>query len=283
MTARPAAVALLAVLSVATPAAIADVGAPDDSIQTAFGPLRSGTWYAGTFKSAVDVDYLAIAVPQAPAAVHVDVANTIAECMSPDLTGCPIWATLIDAGAMQVGGEGSSAGTGPVTAGGSDAIDWTFAQPGTYYLAMDSAGDLPTYAVRQVTISPPPSGGLPAGGGNTSGQSGSGGADRSAPASLVVSRRQRGDAVRCRIVVRRALRRLTLSVRRGDGTTFQSLRLGAVGAGRRVVALRLAPAGRRALARHGRLPLTVHMIAVPQAGSRLIVGRPVTLVNRPAR
>ena len=59
--------------------------------------------------------------------------------MSLELTGCPVYGTLLDAGGAQLGGEDSGAGTGPVTDDSpADVIDWTFATPGRYYLAMDA-------------------------------------------------------------------------------------------------------------------------------------------------
>jgi hypothetical protein len=67
-----------------------------------------------------------------------------------------------------------------------------------------------------------------------------------------------------------------------NGVTISSASFTAVRAGRRTVALRLDRAARRALARAGRLALTVRMVAVPATGSRLVVRRSLTLV-RPAR
>jgi hypothetical protein len=278
--------------------AMADVAGPDDSTQQAFGPMQPATWYAGAFKSEGDVDYLAIRIEEPNLALHVDVENTVSPCQSAWLNGCPVWGTLIDAQGTQVGGEGSPAGTGEVDAGASDVIDWTFATAGAYYLAMDSAGDLPTYRVRQIATPPAPAGAGGAGGGGgqggDSGTPGTGSSGAGAPggegsgsspplpaASLVVASRQRGAAVRARLLVRRALRRLTLTVGRPGGPALASLRLASVRAGRRMVVLRLGPAGRRALARAGRLRLTVRLVAVPSSGSRVVLRRGVIL-DRPA-
>ncbi len=267
-------------------AADADVAGPDDSIQQAFGPLAPATWYAGQFKGDGDVDYLAVRVQEPSLTLHVDVENTVSPCMSVWLNGCPIWATFIDGQSLQVGGEGSSAGTGQVDAGASDVIDWTFAAPGTYFLAMDSAGDLPTYRVRYLATAPPAYGpggaGGPGAGGEPPGAGAGGGAGSATTpaASLTVTRRQRGNVVRARIVVRRPLRSLTVSVGRTGAKAYATRRLTAVRAGRRTVVLRLGPAGRRALARAGRLRLAVRLVAVPVAGSRLILRRAVIL-DRP--
>ncbi len=283
MTRSRAAIALVAAAlaagALATPAALGDVAGPDDSVQQAFGPIQPGTWYAGAFVRSDDVDHLAIGVPLANTLVHVDVENTVNPCTSPDLTGCPIWATLVDAAGQQVGGEGSSAGTGRVDAGGSDVVDWTFTVPGTYFLAMDSAGDLPTYRVRHTTTTPAPAV-RPARPVGTPSEPAGSGPSAGAAATLSLARRQRATAVRARIAVRRPLRRLTLAVVR-NGTTITSTSFTAVRAGSRTVTLRLGPSARRALTRAGRLALTVRMVAVPVTGSRLVVRRAVTLV-RPA-
>jgi hypothetical protein len=257
-------------------------------------------WYPGAFTSADDVDYLAIRVEAPALALHVDVENTVSPCTSVWLNGCPVWGTLIDAQGTQIGGEGSSAGTGQVDAGTSDVIDWTFDAAGTYFLAMDSAGDLPSYRVRQIATVPAPAGSGTAGG--QGGQGGTGGIGQPAPAtgnagesgsttsgagdgsspvlpaaSLLVTTRQRGTVVRARVAVRRLLRSLTLSVARPGGVALASLRLPSVRAGRRTVALRLGARGRRALARARRLRLTLRLVAVPTVGSRLVLRRAVIL------
>lgn len=149
-------VACVAALACAAPA-VADVAGPDDSLATAYGPMTPGVTVAGTFKSPTDVDYLSFVVSSPNTAVHFDIANTATSCSSPDgPAGCAVWGTLIDGQQQQLGGEGSSAGTAEVDAGGRDVIDWTIATPGTYYLAMDSGGSLPSYTAR---LAPPtPSG-----------------------------------------------------------------------------------------------------------------------------
>jgi hypothetical protein len=308
MTPLRAVVALLGTAALAAmfagSTATADVAGPDDSIQQAFGPLQPATWYAGAFKSDGDVDYLTIGVAEPNLVLHVDVENTVSPCQSMWLNGCPVWGTLIDAQGTQVGGEGSAAGTAEVDAGASDVIDWTFATAGTYYLAMDSAGDLPTYRVRQVaTVPAAPGPGSAAGGGQaggsgtppapgspgsgagagTSGGEGSGSSPPLPATSLVVASPQRGTAVRARLLVRRALRRLTVTVGRPGGPALASLRLTSVRAGRRHVALRLGPAGRLALARAGRLRLTVRLVAVPSSGRRLVLRRGVILDRSSSR
>jgi hypothetical protein len=250
--------------------AVADVAGPDDSIATAYGPLVAGTTYSGTFKSETDVDYLAFDVPKGGQEVHFDVANTVSGCMSVNLTGCPIYATLVTGAGQQVGGEGSSAGTAAVPEGARDVIDWTFDAPGRYFVAMDSDGDGPTYTISlrpattsgTTTTTPP----------------------RPAPiASLRVTTPQRGTTVRARLNVGRALRRLTVRLERAgasqSATPVAVARLASVPAGRRTISLRLNARARADLARRGKLALRVRVVAVPDGGATQILQRPVR-VNR---
>ena len=147
-----AGICLLAALAVAAPA-FADVSGPDDSPEQAYGPLEPGKSVSGRFTRPDDVDYLSFRVTEARTPVHFSVRNTLSSCSSPDgPAGCGVWGTLIDGNRQQLGGEGSSAGTGEVDAGRSDVIDWVVATPGTYYLVLDSGGSLPSYTVR---LSPP--------------------------------------------------------------------------------------------------------------------------------
>ena len=222
------------------------------------------------------MDYLAVRVQQPNLALHVDVENTVSPCMSVWLNGCPIWATFIDGQSLQVGGEGSSAGTGQVDAGSSDVIDWTFAVA-RHLLPRDGQRRRPA------DLSRPLHGDVPGGSTGPARQRRAerrGRDDHPRRVSLTVTRRQRGTVVRAGIVVRRELRSLTVSVGRTGAKAYATQRLTAVRAGRRTVALRLGPAGRRALARAGRLRLTVRLVAVPVAGRRLILRRAVIL-DRP--
>jgi hypothetical protein len=125
-------------------------GAPNSSIATAAGPVGSGITYSGRFEGADDVDYYSFATTRDNATLHITVRNTVASCASGG--NCHIYATLIDPAGKQLGGEGSTAGTGPVGFAGSgygtDAIDWTFPAAGRYLLVFDSEGDLPSYQFR---------------------------------------------------------------------------------------------------------------------------------------
>jgi hypothetical protein len=261
-----------AIVALLLPAAlaVADVAGPDDSIGQAYGPLVSGTPYSGTFKSETDVDYLAFDVARAGQAVHFDVVNTVSGCMSVNLTGCPIYATLVTAAGQQVGGEGSSAGTAAVPEGAGDAIDWTFDAPGRYFVAMDSDGDGPTYTI-SMRVAAAPAGTVPAA--------------RRPPAigSLRVTTPQRGSIVRARLNVGRALRALTVRLERAGAARTASpvavARLAAVAPGRRTVSLRLNARARADLARRGRLALRVHVVALPDGGATQVLLRHVR-VNR---
>ncbi|MGI8802292.1 MAG: hypothetical protein ACR2KV_08990 [Solirubrobacteraceae bacterium] len=265
-------------------AAAADVGGPDDSIAQAFGPLAAGTLYSGSFVSPTDVDYLAFDVTQPGETLHFDVANTVHGCLSVDLTGCPVYATLIDGQGLQLGGEGSSAGTGPVTEdAATDVIDWTFDATGVYYVAVDSGGDLPTFTV-QYRVAGPGGGGR--GGGGAGAGTGKPGRAPGGPGSrsgrpialLRVSFARHGAVLRAQLKIGRALRSLTVRLEQA-GRAVAVAQVGAVAAGRRTVTLRLDAATRRALARSGR-PLRLSVGAVPVVGETQTIRRPVHLPRR---
>jgi hypothetical protein len=144
-------VATIACLASAPSAGGEIVGSgPDESISQAFGPLTFGVTYSGAFSTPDDVDYLSFTVT-AGQSIHVTVSNTLRHCVSPDDDACPVYATLMDGTDQQVGGSASSAGTIATTAD-TETINWTFASGGTYYVVMESNGNLtngsPTYTVR---------------------------------------------------------------------------------------------------------------------------------------
>lgn len=246
-------------------AARADVAGPDDSIGQAFGPLVAGMSYSGAFKSATDVDYLALDVTAAGQALHFDVTNTVRGCGFPNFAGCPVYATLIDGQGQQLGGEGSAAGTGPVTTdSSSDVIDWTFAAPGRYYVAMDSDGDLPTYSLRYRVL-----------------DAGNASVDSARPPIISLRvLRQRGAVVRARMNVGRALSAAVVWLQDAGRRAVAVKSLGAVGAGKRTVKLRLDARTRRALARRGRLTLRLRVAAAPVTGTTQTVRRIVHLARR---
>ena len=134
--------------------AVADVAGPDDTIATAYGPLVAGACPTAGRSRARPTSTTSPSTCKAGDKLHFDVVNTVSGCTSVNLTGCPIYATLVTLAGQQVGGEGSSAGTAAVAQGRSDAIDWTFDAPGRYFVAMDSDGDGPTYTIRYRVVPP---------------------------------------------------------------------------------------------------------------------------------
>ncbi len=169
------AVVLLGLLLTATcpSVALADVAGPDESVSQAYGPLQSGSAHSGAFASANDVDYLSVVVATAGQTLNFGVQNTTQVCNDPYAAGCPVYATLMDSSGMnQLGGDGSGAGT-IATSGDTETFSWTFTQPGTYYLLMESDGDLspgsPSYAVSLTSTNAPASSGSSGGSGAPAG------------------------------------------------------------------------------------------------------------------
>ncbi len=144
----PAILASLALGAVAAPSAVAHFnGGSNSSISTATGPIGSGVTYSGRFGSSGDTDYYYFTTTRDNVSLRFTIRNTLSSCSGK--SNCQLYATLVSTGGQQLGGEGSSAGTGPVGFAGSgystDHIDWTFGPAGRYILAFDSDGDLPTY------------------------------------------------------------------------------------------------------------------------------------------
>lgn len=259
-----AAVCLLAILTLAGPAA-ADVTGPDDSLAQAYGPLRPGVDVPGAFTGSDDVDYLSFRTTAPDTAVHITVTNTTGSCTSPDgPSACAVWGTLIDAGQQQLGGDGSSAGTDEVDAGATDVIDWMIAVPGTYYLAMDSGGSLPSYTVRldqPVAAAPAP-----------------------APVSGLAARSARhGTAVLVSFTAGRTLRSVTavlaLRTRGHRSATAGRGTLTDVPAGHATLTLNVGAAARRALARsgHHRVRLALRVTGVADGAPPAVFTRAVLL------
>jgi hypothetical protein len=149
-----------------TPSAIAHFnGKPNSSISSATGPIGAGVTYSGRFGGSGDVDYYYFVTTRDNVALHFSVRNTLSSCKGGG--NCQIYATLVSTAGQQLGGEGSTAGTGPIGYAGSgyptDTIDWTFGPAGRYILVFDSDGGTPTY---QFAIDPSDgvAPGIPAGG-----------------------------------------------------------------------------------------------------------------------
>ncbi|MEJ7750677.1 MAG: hypothetical protein WKF32_04400 [Thermoleophilaceae bacterium] len=140
--------ASIALGAVAAPFAVAHFnGASNSSSASATGPIGSGVVYSGRFGSSEETDYYYFTTTRDNVFVRFTIRNTLSSCSGE--SNCQLYATLLSTNGQQLGGEGSSAGTGPVGYAGSgystDTIDWTFGPAGRYILAFDSDGDLPTY------------------------------------------------------------------------------------------------------------------------------------------
>jgi len=240
-------------------------GTPDESIPEAYGPMAPGTAYSGAFDNTSydDVDYLAFRVTQAGQTLEFTVANTTSPCNDPDEAGCPVYATLMDDTDQQVGGDSSSAGT-VATAGDLEQIDWTFAQPGTYYLLMESNGDeapgSPSYTVGYTVLG----GSVPAG--------------NPAPVlkSLTVARRQHGSAVLGRLVLGQPVAVLQARLVAGH-RLVRMLTQRAVSSGAHRLRLPLPGYWRARLKRAHSLALVLRLTLVTASGRRLSYRRPVTV------
>jgi hypothetical protein len=246
--------ALTAAALAAPASALANInGQPASSRAIAF-PMTAGVTYSGDFQSQTETEYLSFKVPQAGVSLHFAVRNTTASCNNPSSeTPCPVFATLVDSNAQQVGGEGSSAGTGQVNAGSSDVIDWTFAKPGTYWVAVDSSGDFPTFTVsyKQVKTAPVLS-------------------------SLLAHSPQRGTVVRGVARTTRACKRVVARLVRGSATLGHTV-LRNVPKGRVKIAVRLNRTGRLLLSSKHKLRLKLVVVATASGGGSASRSRFVTL------
>jgi hypothetical protein len=279
---------LLALLAAGARADIAGAG-PDETIQQAYGPLSPSVTYSGAFSNPDDVDYLAVKVTTAGQSFHFTVSNTTPSCVSPDDDYCPVYATLMDQQNQQVGGDNSDAGT-IATVADSETIDWTFAQPGTYYVLMESNGNLapgePRYTVSFTT-----SGGSGMGGGGSSGtggggSSGTGGGGSSSTggsgSTVKVARHQRGPTVVASVTLASAAARLEASLyalRGSHRRRFTHTSRRHLAAGQHRLALRLPARYRRELRYRHHLSLLVRITVLSDAGVRQTYSAPVTLTS----
>lgn len=261
-----AATLLSLVVALGAPAAAAAEvagGGPDETAAQAYGPLTPGVPYSGAFAGGSDVDYLSLAVTQAGETLGFSVQNTTRSCQDPNGAGCPVYATLMDSsGQNQLGGSSSDAGT-IATSGDTESFAWRFATPGTYYVLMESNGDLPagspSYTLRLTSGAAPPP----------------------LLRSLSASLNRRGTAVTVSVRLGQAAARLRaeLDARRVDGSTApiaaRTARGLPVGAHRLVLSLP-APYVRR-LATGRRLTLLLRITVRPQAGRSRVYTRRLTL------
>ena len=239
--------------------------------------MQMGVEYSGAFKSDNDLDHVLFSVASPGSTLQFVVTNTYGGCGPNDY--CPIWGTLLDTAGRQLGGEGSGAGTGPVGPSTSDSIVWTFPAAGNYILVLEGNGDLATYRFRADVTN--------AGGGG-------GGGNGTPPAPPQITRlhsagSQRGAAVRARLTLRPAARRVTASLV-ADGRRFGRsravrvgyLRRGSVGPGAVSLRIPLFAHVRRAMARLKSLRVTL-VVRVTRPGLRPIVLRLAVLLKSPPR
>ena len=266
MRVRAAAFLALAAVAAVPAGARAEVvsGTPDETIQQAYGPIVTNKTYSGGFDDASydDVDYLAFKVASAGESFVFTVTNTTQSCNDPDQTSCPVWATLMDSNNQQVGGDTSSAGTDAVTAGNVEKVNWTFAQPGTYYVLMESNGDeapgSPSYTISFTSSSPAP-----------------------VLSYLSVPPHQRGTSVGARFVLGQPAGSVvaTLLALQSGGrqTPVTSVRRFNLAAGSRRLTIRLPAKWRRTLARNHHLSLLLKLRVVSAAGQRASKSRRFSL------
>jgi hypothetical protein len=252
---------------------------PGDSLSSPAGPMQFGVQYSGGFTRPDDLDHVLFSVATPGSTLSFVVTNTFGGCAPADY--CPIWGTLLDTAGHQLGGEGSTAGTGPVGPGTSDSIDWTFPAAGSYILVLEGNGDLATYQFRgDVTFA----GG---GGGGGSAPGGSGGPASPRPITRMrAAGGQRGTAVRARLTLRPASR-VTASLV-ADGRRFGRsvavrvgyLRRARLGPGAVSLRVPLFAHVRRAMPRLKSLRVTL-VVTVTRRGSRPIVLRQAVLLKPP--
>jgi hypothetical protein len=136
----------LVYLATASVLARADYQGPDENASQAYGPITSGANYSASV-SGDDQDWFSYDVPTAGTKLHWTVSNqnAIADCNPNGIYYCNLYATLIGPDGKQLGGDNSSAGTSGVGPGTTQTIDWTYDQPGRYYVALIGDGDTLSY------------------------------------------------------------------------------------------------------------------------------------------
>ncbi len=251
---------------------------PGDSLGAPAGPMQMGVEYSGAFTRPDDLDHVLFSVANPGSTLQFVVTNTYNGCPPNDY--CPIWGTLLDTAAGQLGGEGSGAGTGPVGEQTSDSIVWNFPEAGNYVLVLEGNGDLATYRFRADVTNAGPGGG-----------GGGGGAAPPAPqiTRMHTARHQRGSTVRARLTLRPGASRVTARLV-ADGRRFGRsravrvgyLRRGSLGPGAVSLRVPLFARVRRALARLKSLRVTL-VVTVKRRGSRPIVLRLAVLLKPPLR
>jgi hypothetical protein len=297
LSAALAAVLLTMVMAPAvTPADIVGAG-PDETPSQAYGPLVLNSPVSGAFVNQSDVDLLSFDIAAAGETRYFTLANTTTDCQDPNDAGCPVYATVMDqTGLNQIGGPTSDAGT-LATAQDTETFGVSFPSAGTYYVEIESNGDLPpgTPTYRFMVSDSPSATTVSAGSGGTaattppasSGTSPSASPGTSSPStgaslidSLHVAARQRGDRIRMVLWTGRAARavrvRLTLV---GSRSVVAARSLFAVAPGRHQIALTLPARLRRRLRAAHSLKLVLTVTATPPAGIPVMRTRRITAVG----
>jgi hypothetical protein len=260
------AVSALAASAAAAAPARADVTGlgPGDSLGSPVGPISTGVSYTGTFTRPDDLDHVLFSVAQANATLRFTITNTFTGC--PRGNPCPIWGTLLDTAGRQLGGEGSTAGTGPVAVGDSERVVWSFPQAGNYILVLEGNGDLSSYRFR----ADPTEGAAPV-------------------TRLTAAGRQRATAARARLTLTPAASSVTASLSasgrpfgRSGRVRVGYLRRGRSGPGAVQLRVPLFAHVRPALSRLGSLRVTL-AVTVRRSGSPPVVRRVVVLLLAPRR
>jgi hypothetical protein len=273
--------ALAGALAAAVPAhaEIEPGNIPAETIQSAY-QTQPGFTYQGAFEPDTvagyhDLDYLAFTVTNPGETLEFTVQNTTQGVDPNRYEWCPVYASILNgANILVANGAGTVA-----TYQDTEVFDWTFASAGTYYLVMESNGDMPagdpTYAVSYAVVAP----GAAAG----SGTPGSAGANPGQPApkrlplvrSLRVLEKQHGRSVTA--TIRLGMRSSLMAslflpgVSRPVTVTRASLK-----AGRHKLVLRLPSLDWGVVKRSG-LSLALRISVRGAAGASATYARPVTL------
>lgn len=179
---------------------------------------------------------------------------------------CPVYLSLVDSSLM---GLGDGAGT-VATYGDTENVTWTFATPGTYYIVMESDGDVNlSYAASYVI----------ANGGPVGCQQNCGPGPITLPPlvhSLRVSPKQRGTAVNAFVKPGQPLHSVRVSLLYGKHTIAGQTR-GPLGTARYRFTLQLPATYRHRLKAHHKLHLVVRVTAAGATGATATYSRAVTL------
>jgi hypothetical protein len=263
----------------ATRAARADYRGPDENMSQAYGPLQGALTYSATLNQGGgnpdDQDWYYFYVPAAGDKLHWTVSNTTA------LTGCTplgpyycnVYATLVDSGGKQVGGDGSSAGTSGVGPSSTQSIDWTFKTPGKYYLAITGDGDQLSY---QFSVTP-------GSGVSSTPPVGGGGGSQPRTSSLRLKAHQDGRDVDVSLVVPSSGAHLDAHLYTGAGRSLQTAggkTLKHLPAGSLHFAVELNSRGWAALKKHHRLTLTLRVTVTPVSGKVMQAFQKVIVTHR---